>query len=121
MPENLTALLPFAKYRSKLADILWRGFSRVFNQANIVTTPTETAARLIQPKLTVAVKAVSSGIDLQKFNSFGDGRNIKQKYHIPDRPVLLFVGRLDPEKKLEDVLQAVALAAQQVDFTLILV
>jgi glycosyltransferase involved in cell wall biosynthesis len=121
MPENLTALLPWQRYKEKVAALLWSGFSRVFNRADIVTTPTETAAGLIRPRLTVPVKAISSGVDLQKFNSFGDGSEVRKRYSIPDGPILLFVGRLDPEKKLEDILRAVAIAAKQVDFTLVLV
>jgi 1,2-diacylglycerol 3-alpha-glucosyltransferase len=67
------------------------------------------------------VVAVSSGIDLQLFTPSGDNGQIRNRYGIPDKPVLLFVGRLDPEKKLEDVLEAAALALKQFDFCLVIV
>jgi glycosyltransferase involved in cell wall biosynthesis len=46
---------------------------------------------------------------------------VKEKYSIPDKPVLLFVGRLDPEKKVEEVLHAVARAEKKIDFCLVIV
>jgi 1,2-diacylglycerol 3-alpha-glucosyltransferase len=46
---------------------------------------------------------------------------IRSRYGIPDKPVLLFVGRLDPEKKLNEVLDAVAMALRRTDFCLVVV
>jgi 1,2-diacylglycerol 3-alpha-glucosyltransferase len=87
----------------------------------LVTTPTETAARLIRPLLDTDVVAISSGIDLNRFRPSGDSRQVRTRYGIPDKPVLLFVGRLDPEKRLEEVLEAAALALKQFDFCVVIV
>jgi 1,2-diacylglycerol 3-alpha-glucosyltransferase len=121
MPENLTSLVRSEKWKKRLEKLMWARFSKVYDQLMLVTTPTETAARLIRPKLNVEVKAISSGIDLGKFNPSGDAGKIRDRYGIPDKPVLLFVGRLDPEKKLEEVLAAAALALKQLDFCLVIV
>jgi 1,2-diacylglycerol 3-alpha-glucosyltransferase len=121
MPENLTSLVRSEKWKKRLEKLMWARFSKVYDQLMLVTTPTETAARLIRPKLNVEVKAISSGIDLGKFNPSGDAGKIRDRYGIPDKRILLFVGRLDPEKKLEDVLAATALALKQVDFCLVIV
>ena len=121
MPENLTALVRTERWEKRLERLLWSRFSSVYDQLLLVTTPTETAARLIRPLLDVEVVAVSSGIDLEKFTPSGDSEQIRACYGIPDKPVLLFVGRLDPEKKLEEVLEAAALALNQTDFCLVVV
>lgn len=121
MPENLTSLLPSPKYKKLAEHFLWSRFSHVYNQVSLVTTPTETAARIIRPKLGVEVVAISSGIDLKQFKPVGSATNIKAKYSIPDRPILLFVGRLDPEKKLDEILRAVSVAAKKVDFSFVIV
>jgi 1,2-diacylglycerol 3-alpha-glucosyltransferase len=121
MPENLTSLVRSEKWKKRLEKLMWTRFSKVYDQLMLVTTPTETAARLIRPKLNVEVKAISSGIDLGKFNPSGDAGKIRDRYGIPDKPILLFVGRLDPEKKLEDVLEATAQALKQLDFCLVIV
>ncbi|MCW3106422.1 MAG: putative Glucosyltransferase [Segetibacter sp.] len=121
MPENLTALVRSEKWKKKLEKMLWSDFSKVLNQTKVITTPTETGARLIRPKLNVKVIAISSGIDLHDFNPLGNPGEIRLKYNIPNKPVLLFVGRLDPEKHIEEILQAVAIIAKKIDFCFVVV
>jgi 1,2-diacylglycerol 3-alpha-glucosyltransferase len=121
MAENLTALVHSAKWKKKIENLIWPKFSNVYNQVLIVTTPTETAARLIRPKLLVDVVSISSGVDLAKFNPHGNSNKIREAYSIPDKPILLFVGRIDPEKHIEEILQAVALAVQKIDFCFVVV
>ena len=121
MPENLTVLLKNEKLKQKLENYLWKGFSKVFNQVSLVTTPTETGARLIRPRLKVKTIDISSGISLTDFNPLGDTREIKERYSLPDKPILLYVGRLDPEKHIEEILQAVALVGKKIDFCFVVV
>ena len=121
MPENLTALIRSEKWKKKVEKWLWLEFSKVLNQVIVVTTPTETGAQLIRPKLRVGVVAITSGIDLRDFNPNGNPGNIRKKYNIPNKPVLLFVGRLDPEKRIEEILQAVAVIAKKLDVCFVVV
>ncbi|HEY5371977.1 MAG TPA: glycosyltransferase [Hanamia sp.] len=121
MPENFTALLQNENLKKRVENYLWKGFSKVFNQVSIVTTPSETGARLIKPRLKVKVIAISNGISLKNFNPFGDTREIKERYFLPDKPILLYVGRLDPEKHIEEILQAVAIAFKKIDFCFVVV
>jgi glycosyltransferase involved in cell wall biosynthesis len=121
MPENFTVLLKNKNLKKRLENYLWKGFSKVFNQLNIVTTPTETGAQLIRPRLKVNAIAISSGINLSLFNPSGDTTEIKEKYSIPDKPVLLYVGRLDPEKHIEEIMQAITIAVKKIDFCFVVV
>src|SRR5579863_256574 len=121
MPENLSALIGRYRWKKRLERLLWSRFSSVYDQLMLVTTPTETAARLIRPLLKAEVVAVSSGIDLKKFEPRQNIGRIRSQYGIPDKPVLLFVGRLDPEKKLDEVLDAASIALQQTEFCLVVV
>jgi 1,2-diacylglycerol 3-alpha-glucosyltransferase len=121
IPENFSAFVSGENLKKRFENLLWKDFSRVFNQVNLVTTPTETGAQLIRPKLKVDVIAISSGISLEKFNPLGDTLEIKEKYAIPDKPVLLYVGRLDPEKRIEEILKSVALAVKKIDFCFVVV
>ncbi len=121
MPENISVLVHGKKLKERVENFLWKDFSKIYNQVQIVTTPTETGANLIRPRLKVEVKAISSGISFERFNPFGNTDSIKEKYHIPDKPILLYVGRLDPEKRVEEILQAVAIAVKQIDFRFVIV
>jgi Glycosyltransferase len=101
MPENLTAHVPLSKYvlgpASKLA---WRDLGRVFGKADAVTAPTPRAVELLVrgAGLTDAFP-VSCGIDADR-------------YAVPapphDVPSVLFVGRLDQEKRVDDLIRAFA-------------
>jgi glycosyltransferase involved in cell wall biosynthesis len=115
MPENITALVRSEKWKRRLEKYCWSSFAAVFNQLKFVTTPTETAAELIRPRLTKKVMAISSGIDLKQYRPSGNEKAIRKKYGIPDKPVLLYVGRLDPEKHIHEILQAFAIAVIKID------
>ena len=121
MPENVTALLPFNTFNRWLEEWMWSGFIQVFDRLELVTTPSEMAARLIQLKLGVEVIPVSNGIDLERFSPLGDPAALRVKYAISSKPILLYVGRLDPEKQLDQVMHAVALALKKVDFCFVVV
>ena len=121
MPENLTSLFKNAAIKKMVENFMWSRFSYVFNQVLLVTTPTETGTRLISPKLNTSVVAISSGINMDEYNPLGNTDALKEKYNLPDKPVLLYVGRLDPEKRIEEILQAVAVALKKVDFYFVVV
>ena len=121
MPENVTALLPFNAFNKQLEKWMWSGFVKVFDRLALVTTPSKMAARLIDLKVGVDVIPVSNGIDLERFKPLGDPAALRLKYAIPNKPIMLYVGRLDPEKQLDDVMHAVALALKKVDFCFVVV
>jgi glycosyltransferase involved in cell wall biosynthesis len=121
MPENFTVYFPWENLKHRFEKFLWKGFSRVFNRVEMVTAPTETAARLIRSKLHLDVIPVSCGVSLEKFNPSGDTHSVRKKYNIPDKPVLLYVGRLDREKHIEEILKAVTIAVKEIDFCFLIV
>lgn len=121
MPENFTVLIKNENLKQRLENYLWKGFSKVFNQVLLVTTPTETGAQLIRSKLKVEVIVISSGISLKNFTPFGDTCEVKKRYSLPGKPILLYVGRLDPEKHIEEILEAVAIAIKKIDFCFVVV
>ncbi len=121
MPDNLTHYLPLPKsIIAKIDEWMWKDFAKVFNKVKYVTTPTEIAADLIRPRLSHPVTAISCGIDFTRFNPKNDGAYLRKRYNIPDKPVLLYVGRLDKEKKVDDVMRAVKEANKKIDFCLVL-
>jgi glycosyltransferase involved in cell wall biosynthesis len=122
MPENLTHYLHLPKkVINWVNEFLWRDFAKVFNQIPFVTTPTEIAANLIRHRLKVPVIPVTCGIDLEAFNPKNDGEYLRKRYKIPkEKPVLLFVGRLDAEKRVGQVIEASAEALKKAAFTFVI-
>ena len=109
MPENVVHHLPLPKITEKwLYKFAWRQFIRIFEQLDLVTTPTKTAAALLKNAgFSKDVMPISSGIDLERFKPTNDGLYLKRIFAVPiDKPVLLYVGRLDKEKRIDIILRA---------------
>ena len=109
MPENLVHYLHLPGIAERWAQkIAWRQCVRVFEQLDFVTTPTETAVALLKNAgLRKDVMPLSCGIDLERFKPTNDGSYLRQSLGIPvSKPVLLYVGRLDKEKRIDLILRA---------------
>ena len=105
MPENLHGYLPLPKVlRSAASRLGWWDLGRVLNSARIVTAPTQRAVQLLAEHGVPSAVAVSCGIDLARFPA-------RDRLPAPDHlvPHVLFVGRLDEEKRVGDLLRAVRL------------
>jgi glycosyltransferase involved in cell wall biosynthesis len=122
MPENLLGYVPGlpAAAARRVKAWAWRDFARVFDGADVVTTPTPIAAALLEPLgLRPPVLAVSCGVDLDRFRP--RSRPTARWRGLPDKPTVLFVGRLDAEKRIGDLVDALALVRSDVDAQLVLV
>ncbi|CAM3852959.1 glycosyltransferase [Nocardiopsis rhodophaea] len=123
MPDNLFA---HAHIPERLHDtvgaLAWRDMIRVAYEADYVTTPTERAAGLLREKgFTRPVEAVSCGIDLDRFHPRPDERRAaRDRFGLPDRDTMVFVGRLDEEKRIDDLIRALARVVRERDLQLAL-
>jgi glycosyltransferase involved in cell wall biosynthesis len=79
--------------------IAWKDLGRIFRQADVVTAPTPRAVELLQrfAGLTRAFP-VSCGIDAERYRRDPE----------PDPPNVLFVGRMDQEKRVDELIKAFA-------------
>jgi glycosyltransferase involved in cell wall biosynthesis len=122
MPDNLFqfAHIP-SRLRAHVGLLAWRDFTRVFGQADRVTTPTLIAAKLLADKgFPRDVEAVSCGIDRRRFQPQPQ-RWARERFGLPDRPTILFVGRLDEEKRLNDLILAMPHVLNTIDAQAVLV
>jgi glycosyltransferase involved in cell wall biosynthesis len=116
LPENLIPFVPvlsqFASTRALMERVMWRQVLDVFNPLDIATAPTETAAAILRRQnLRPPVYAVSCGIDLEAYfpDPDVDRPLMRRKYGLtPDGTLLLFVGRVDREKRLDVLIRALA-------------
>lgn len=109
MPENLIHYLhPPRDAEKRLQQLAWRQCVEVFEQLDFVATPTKTAAALLRNAgLSKDIVPISCGIDLERFKPTNDGSYLRQRFAIPDnRLVLLYVGRLDKEKRIDVILRS---------------
>ena len=121
MPETMFHYVPFYSLLGPaMLKLAWKDFARVYRKMDKITTPTKTAERLISTYFTKPVIPISCGIDLHRFKPGQDTDALRERYRISNKPVLLYVGRLDKEKNLEFVIQAAAVAMRRVDFQLVI-
>jgi 1,2-diacylglycerol 3-alpha-glucosyltransferase len=121
VPENVLHHLHLPmRLQQKVRVYLWSRFVQIYKQLDFVTAPTATAAKLSQrPGLEKEVIPVSCGIDLGRFSPGNNASELKQRYGIPARLILLYTGRLDREKRIEAIFRAMPNIVEHVDAQLV--
>jgi glycosyltransferase involved in cell wall biosynthesis len=101
MPENLLPYLKApARVRAAIGQRAWRDLCRIFACADVVTTPTPFAATMLRQRgFAGEVLPISCGIDASRYRSERTNGDA----------MILFVGRLDPEKHADELLRALPL------------
>ena len=123
MPENLVHYFHLPKKVERdFSAWGWKQFLKVFENLDLVTTPTKTARGLLTKiGFEGEVRIVSCGIDLEKFNPKNDGEYLKKLYKIPtNKPILLYTGRVVKEKKIEQIINAMPQILEKIDAHLVI-
>ncbi len=119
-PDNITGQFKFLKPVKKPVDATVRAYMASFlKHAEYATMPTEMAIEDLVPKnrkhFKVPVEALSNGVDLSEYKPGKPSTEILEKYHINMKvPRVLYVGRVDPEKSIENVVEAFSIASKSV-------
>lgn len=101
MPENLVAHAGVPGFlQGSVTRLGWWDFRHVYKHADVVTAPTPRAVELMEDATGLSgSRVVSCGIDAERFG-------------VPDKPAgpptVLFVGRMDQEKRVNELLRAFA-------------
>lgn len=92
---------------------MWHNMLEVFNQLDAATTPTETAVAILRKQdIRIPVKAISCGVNQDEFYPRPnlDPAILRRRYRLAlDRTVFLYIGRVDREKGLDDIVDAAEL------------
>ena len=126
-PEVITDPLKMPSFIKKPANaLLSEYFVNRQSKSDFVTMPTKQAIdSLIISRgkdLGVPVAAVSNGVDTSNFKPGKASKEIYERYSIPTgRPIVLYVGRVDPEKKVGTVIDAFKMALNKIPNALMLV
>ncbi len=117
LPANLSQNFPLPpRLRPALQPaidaLLWKSMLRVYNRLDFVTAPTATAAEILRrQRLVPPVMPISCGVDTDRFRPrpAAPREAMRRKYGLhPQKPLFLFVGRVDGEKRLDVLLHAAA-------------
>lgn len=114
-PDNVTGQFKLLKPKmiKKPTDAVLRVYMASFlKHAEYATMPTEMAIGDLVPKnrrhFKVTVEALSNGVDLSEFNPGKPDAEVLKKYGISTAPKkrVLYIGRVDPEKSISNVVLA---------------
>ena len=111
MPENLTPYLPLpGSFKIGVHWILWQWMLTLYNQLDLVTAPSRTAAAILRLQgLKPRVYSISCGVDTARFHPDRslDRESWRSRYGFDEnRTLFLFVGRVDGEKRLDVIIRA---------------
>lgn len=122
MPGNLIHYFPIPKaLHSRVEKFAWKQMMDVYEQLEEVTTPTSIAADVLRDVgFKKPVLALSNGVDVSRFQVYGDLAAVRAKYKIPKKKILLTIGRLDREKRLDLMIEAMPQILKSVDVQLVI-
>jgi len=111
VPDNLAPYVPgSAHFAAILSNIMWRWMLTTYNHLDFATAPSRTAAEILrEQQIKMPVYPVSCGVNTKRFQPEPsiDKRSWRQKYGLdPEKPIFLFVGRVDSEKKIDVLIKA---------------
>ncbi len=101
MPENVLPHVPLLRHAPTLtAGAAWRHLARVYRDVDALSAPTQRAVELLASATDLPpALAISCGIDLDRFRAAPA---------FPHVPTLLYVGRLEQEKHVDELLRAMS-------------
>lgn len=107
--EYTSYLAPVEALAGSLARISKRYERWFFEKADMVVAPSRSAARYLTTDLGVdtPVMIVPNGVDLDRFRPV-DTASFRERHDLPDGPIIGYTGRHGYEKRLEDLIDAVA-------------
>lgn len=112
VPENIFGYLRIPRpLQNPAARILWRNLIKHYGKAGLVTAPTPRAIELLRDNGLDGALPVSCGIDVARYRT--RVRAHRRRDPDPDTRHVLFVGRLDEEKHIDDLLRAISLLRTQ--------
>ena len=113
LPSFFASYLPLIPgLRKAIESALWTYGVWTIRRMNAAITPTRTISNLLKDRTGIQPYTISNGVDAETFHprlsSDGEAAT-RRKWNLPAAvPILLHVGRLDPEKAVDRVIRAAA-------------
>lgn len=117
MPEwiiyNIGILKPFSR---RLHPKLWEMLTKYYNRCDLVVGVTPTAIGYLNDHgLTKPSMVVSNGVQLDKFCARPRDEDLAARLSVPDKPTVLYTGRLDAEKCMDVWVKAIPPVVREID------
>ena len=84
---------------------LWKYTKFFYRSCDVTIVPTKTVKEILRKERVTNTEVVPNSVDTEKFNPKVDGGEIRKRFNLKDH-VVLYVGRISKEKRLEVMLKA---------------
>ena len=127
LPWFITAYLPsIPGLKPMLKRILWDYGCWLNKQCECMIVPTQTIAQTVEKEAGITTEVIGNGVDLGSFTPISGqpGEVEDQCYQLKldsEKPIILHLGRLDVDKRVDIVIRAAAAAMQRCDAQLLVV
>lgn len=117
MPQNTLDQLGWVgKLIPNGIERLWSREIGFLNSASFVTSPTQTGLNMLLARgLSAPHRAISNGVDTNRFKPRLDTQHLRQSLHLPKKPIVLYMGRLDKEKRMDVWFDSIPLVRKEID------
>lgn len=89
---------------------------RFYNRCQTVTCPSDLTRRDLKAwGVRPPVLWVSNGVNYERFEKRPDLASFKAKYKLPDKPIVVYVGRVDADKRVDVLLKSISLVQKESD------
>jgi 1,2-diacylglycerol 3-alpha-glucosyltransferase len=100
-----------AKFAEKYS---WRYVRFYYNKCNVAIAPSETIKQMLAKHGVRNISVVPNGLDINRFNPHVDSHRLRKKLQMrKDERIVLYLGRISKEKRLETLLRAARLLKEQ--------
>ncbi len=115
--DYILSYLKFLRPVHRQVKLFFRLYlTRFYNKCDQIICPTETVKKdLLAWGIETPITAISNGVDLDRFFVHSSLASVKQKYHLPNKKIILYAGRVDKDKKIEVLVRAVQLVLQEAE------
>jgi glycosyltransferase involved in cell wall biosynthesis len=116
LPENVLAPFFTSRLYHMMVHYTWSYLIYFYSQVDWATVPTHTGAQMYQEKgLKTPVTPISNGVNTDLFTPKNDGGYLRERLHLPNKPLVLYTGRMNPEKNVDVLVKAIPSVLKQVD------
>jgi glycosyltransferase involved in cell wall biosynthesis len=116
LPENM--ITPFHKLKNleRIEKYTWKYLIYFFNLVDWATIPTKTGLEMYKKMgLLTNITPISNGIKTETFNPNNDGEYLRKKFGLPQKNIVLYTGRINEEKNLDILINAIPYVLKKVD------
>jgi len=116
LPENVLAPFFSSPLYATMVKYTWSYLVYFYNRVDWATVPTQTGATMYQQKgLKTSVSPISNGVNTEMFKPTNKGEYLRKRFNLPEKPLILYTGRINQEKNVDVLVKAIPFVLKNVD------